>query len=323
MAGVSTATVSRVINGSPLVVPGTREKVYAAMQALKYHPSHAARTLARQRTDTLGVVFPDIDTGFFVKVLKGLDQEASRRGFQVLTSFAHSPKEEEELVERFLLGGRVDGLILLNLNPKPRSLGAIGESTMPVVIIGAGADDVSANVVSQDNVGGAEAAMGHLLAHGYRRIWIVRGPKDSNDSRERLEGCRRAYAAAGLKFDAEVLDGKFRREGGEQIAENWLASSGKAPEAVFALNDTMALGVMKVLQSHGYKVPGDVAVVGYDDTETAEFAGLTSVHAPMDEMGKAAADLLIDAITRKQEGLVHQVFPTHLVVRTSCGVEHR
>ncbi|NKB25880.1 MAG: substrate-binding domain-containing protein [Kiritimatiellae bacterium] len=285
--GVSTATVSRVINDSSLVTGPTRERVMDAIRELKYRPSHAARALARQRSDMLGVIFPQIHSGFFSQVLRGIDEVAAKDGFHLMTAFSHNVVDEKKLITHFVHERRVDALILLNILLPDRFVKSMVEVGMPLVLIDRPVKGENLFSVSIDNLGGVEQGMEHLLEHGYRHIAILCGPKGTYDADQRLKGCKKTLSKAGVTLPQEMFwAGGFTEESGQVAMSKWLDAGHTLPEAIFALNDAMALGAMHVLREAGYRVPDQVAFMGFDDNETARHVGLTSIQVPIQELGQ-------------------------------------
>src|ERR1051325_1847563 len=269
-AGVSTATVSRVVNESPLVTEETRSRVLEAMKSLGYRPSHAARTLARQRTDLIGVVFPEIAGGFFTEVLRGIDDVAAEHHFHLMTAFSHGLADEEQFVTRLLQERRVDALILMNLLLSDEFIKEVAKRGIPVSLIDRPVIGAGLFAVSMDNQTGAEAATNHLLEHGYRKFAILTGPTDNYDAEHRFEGCKRALEKADIRADEiDVWQGAFTESSGRAAIERWLSAGKPLPEAIFATNDAMALGAHEFLRQRGIRVPEDVALVGFDDADSA------------------------------------------------------
>jgi LacI family transcriptional regulator len=318
-AGVSTATVSRVSNQSPLVTEQTRARVLEAMRSLGYRPSHAARTLARQRTELLGVVFPEIASGFFTEVLSGIDQVAARHNFHLMTAFSHGLEDEEQFVTRLLLERRVDALILMNLLLSDDFIKRAAQYGTPIALIDRPVDGSDLFAVSMDNEGGAQIAMNHLLGHGYRKLAIITGPTENYDAQQRLEGCKKAVQRAGLApADFQTWPGGFNEASGRAAVHEWLANDRSLPQAIFAANDAMAFGALSALREKGIRVPHDIALIGFDDSEAARHLQLTSVRVPMREMGGVAAEVAIQQISSRQPQ-ARRMLPTSLVVRRSCG----
>jgi LacI family transcriptional regulator len=318
-AGVSTATVSRVINDSPLVTQETRTRVLKAMRSLGYRPSHAARMFARQRTELLGVVFPYISSGFFSEVLNGINKVALAHHYHLMTAFSQDRADEERLVARLLDERRVDALILMNLRLADDFIKDAAGRQIPIVLAHRPVEGSDLFSVRIDNEGGAEKAMSHLLGHGHRRLAIIAGPESNYDAQHRWEGCKRALDAAGVSItDVEVWQGDFTEESGRAHMRDRLGRGRPLPEAIFATNDAMALGALGVLRQHGLRVPQDVALVGFDDMESAKHVELTSVRVPMREMGRIAATAAIEQISSRQ-AQPSRVVETELIPRRSCG----
>lgn len=318
-AGVSSATVSRVINSSPLVQEVTRKKVLKAIRDLGYRPSHAARMLARQRTDTLGIIFPDIAGGFYAEVLSGIDNVAAEHRFHILTAFAHGWKDSQVLMTRFAEERRVDAVVFMNLSPKTDGfLRGIAKSGLPLVLIDRPVSGL--HTVAIDNVNGAESAVLHLARLGHKRLAFIKGPDDNNDAEERLVGALRGAKKAGLELPAWMIwPGDFSEEGGAAAINNHLKSGAPMPDAIVACNDAMAVGVLAALQERGLRVPDDVALVGFDDIVSARHLGLTSVRIPMRELGRTAGAVAVQLATDVKPASELIVMPTELVVRRSCG----
>ena len=322
--GFSTATVSRVINNSPLVTKRTRTRVLKAIKALGYHPSRAARTLSRKRSDMLAVIFPEIASGFYTEVLRGIDEIAAEHNFHLTTAFAHGQRDEHTLALQSLNEQWVAGLLILNLFEVSLPAEAVklaAEQRVPVVSIDRPVRGPHVISISMDNIAGAAAMMNHLLAHGSRDIGIIRGPRGNYDADQRWLGCQQAAARAGVMLTEErIQQGTFVEGSGRLAMERWLDTGRPLPKAIFACNDAMAIGALEVLGERGVKVPEDVTVVGFDDVDSARHLALTTVRVPMRAMGRAAAEAAIKRILGGETQQQH-VLATQLVVRRSCGCD--
>ena len=324
-AGVSIATVSRVINEMGPVAAETRQRILAAIDQLRYVPHGAARSLITNQTDTIGVLLPDLYGEFFSEVIRGIDLAARRSGFHVLISGFHSDRAEIEAVLR-ALRGRVDGLIVLSPDVDAQGLRRNLPDTLPVVLlntrINGRVDGTAFDAINVDNHGGAFAMVRHLVGLGHRRIALLCGPAENADARERLRGYRAALLAAGIKPSPELeIPGDFSEESGHRAGQRLLAVEPR-PEAVFAANDSMAIGCLFALREAGVAVPGDVALAGFDDIPIARYVTppLSSVHVPIAELGERAMERLLHAVERKNAHERRQeTVPTTLVVRGSCG----
>ena len=324
-AGVSIATVSRVINDKGPVAVETRQRILTAIEQLRYVPHGAARSLITNQTDTIGVLLPDLYGEFFSEVIRGIDLAARRSGHHVLISGFHSDRAEIEAVLR-ALRGRVDGLIVLSPDVDAQGLRRNLPETLPVVLlntrINGRADGAAFDAINVDNHGGAFAMVRHLAALGHRRIALIRGPAENADALERLRGYRAALRTEGITLSPELeIPGDFSEESGYRAGERLLALEPR-PEAVFAANDSMAIGCLFALREAGVEVPRDVALAGFDDIPIARYVTpqLSSVHVPIAELGTRAMERLLHAVEHRNEHERRQeTVPTTLVVRGSCG----
>lgn len=320
-AGVSIATVSRVINDKGPVALETRQRILAAIEQLRYVPHGAARSLITNQTDTIGVLLPDLYGEFFSEVIRGIDLAARRSGYHVLISGFHSDRAEIEAVLR-ALRGRVDGLIVLSPDVDAQGLRRNLPDTLPVVLLNTRVMGAAFDAINVDNYGGAFAMVRHLASPGRRRIALICGPRENADARERLRGYRDALRAEGVEPSPGLeVPGDFSEESGYRAGRLLLALELR-PEAVFAANDSMAIGCLFALREAGVEVPGDVALAGFDDIPIARYVTppLSSVHVPIAELGERAMERLLHAVERKNAHERRQeTVPTTLVVRGSCG----
>jgi LacI family transcriptional regulator len=314
MAGVSTATVSRVINGSDLVGAATRKLVEAAICKLDYIPSHAARALARNRSDTLAVVFPRVESGYYAEILAGLYQEAAVGGFSLMTAFAHG---EDPMLMRNLCDGRCDALIVLNLALPDGISQQLTGGNVPVVVINQELADSTVAMVGLDNAAGVRAMMEHLVGvRGFQDIAVIRGPEHNLDTQARLAEIAASGGRLGIAC-SEPWPGDFTEAGGHASMAAHLDAGRPLPEVVFALNDTMAYGVYLCLRERGLNVPRDLAVVGFDDLPASRVIGLTTVNASVREQGREACRVAI-GLARGEIKPAKRLMKPSLVVRESC-----
>ena len=320
-AGVSVATVSRVFNEKGPVRGETRERILEVAARLGYSPNAAARSLSTRKTGTIGVLLPDLYGEFFSEVIRGLDLAARRSGYHILVSSSHSDRSEVEAVLR-TLRGRVDGLIVMSPEADARTLQANFPGTLPVVFLNARADGSAFDSINLDNYGGASAMVRHLAGLGHRRIAHVKGAPGNNDALERLIGYRDAMRSLFAEPTEDLeLEGDFSEESGDRAGREILGLSPR-PDAVFAANDAMAIGLLHAFQKAGVKVPEEIAVAGFDDIPIARFLTppLTTVGVAIADLGACAIERLLEVMQRGEarEGQ-HEVLPTTLVVRGSCG----
>ncbi len=324
-AGVSRATVSRVVNGSTRVSPDIRRVVEAAITELGYVPNRAARSLVTGRTGSIAVVITEptgrlFNDPFFPRLLRGISGALSARDLQLVLLMPASPSDEHRTGD-YLAAGHVDGVLLVSLHgddPLPNRIASAG---IPMVVGGRPLKTAQASLVDVDNRGGARSAVEHLLLHGRRVIATIAGPVDMAPGIDRLAGYRDALEAAGMKRD-ESLEafGDFTQDAGIATMKRLLAARPDI-DAVFAASDLMAAGAITVLDAAGRRVPEDVAVVGYDDSAIAVTLRppLTSVRQPIEEMGHEMARLLIDIVEGGDPVPRRVILATNLVPRASSA----
>lgn len=293
-ANVSVATVSRTINGQQHVAEAVRQRVMQAAQALHYVPHHAARSLSSRRTHTIGVVLPDLYGEFFSELIRGIDQGARQHGYHLLVSSHHGRIDEQRsALQR--LPGRVDGVLMMAPCSDESGLFDGLPAHLPAVLLNSGPHSAHYPALGVDNYGGARAMTRHLIDAGHRRIAFIGGPQDSFDAHERLRGYRDEMAHAGLPpWD---LPGLFDEASGYRAGQS--LASGERPDAVFAANDTMALGCLFALNHAGLQVPDDIALAGFDDVPLARYVhpALTTMHVDIAGLGARALQLLIDQLS--------------------------
>lgn len=320
-AGVSVATVSRVMNKSGPVSPEASERIHEAAAALHYVPHGGARSLITSKTSTIGVLLPDLYGGFFSEMIRGIDQTAQQHGYHLLLSGSHNRKMEMEAAMR-AMRGRTDGLIAMSPHFDAATLVENLPPSLPVILLSCEAKDDEYQVIAIDNTGGAEAMVRHLLDLGHRRIAMVMGEKGHFDTGERVQGYRNALLDAGIDLDPQYeAQGDFSEASGHRAVQE-LLSLPEPPTAIFCANDSMAIGGLCAVHDAGLRVPDDITVVGFDDIPLAHYLSppLSSVHVPVFEMGARAVSRLIAAL--KGEPVSerrHERLPTHLVVRSSCS----
>jgi DNA-binding LacI/PurR family transcriptional regulator len=274
-AGVSRATVSRVVNGSPRVSPTVRALVQRAIAELGYVPNRAARSLVTRRADSIALVMSEpedrvFSEPFFARIVRGVSGALAETDTQLVLVVAHDPAEEARL-ERYVTGGHVDGVLLASLHgddPLPRKLENAG---IPVVLVGRPTTATRASYVDADNRGGATAAVQHLLARGRRRIATVSGPLDMAAGRDRLDGYLDALRGRRRGCRRRPRPGRGGRlpRGERRVGHAGAARAPPDLDAVFAASDLMAAGALEALRAAGRRVPDDVAVVGFDDSALA------------------------------------------------------
>jgi LacI family transcriptional regulator len=320
-AGVSVATVSRVFNDSGPVNDETRRRIREVATRLRYTPDGAARSLIMRRTNTLGVLLPDLYGEFFSEVIRGIDLTAQRSGYHLLVSSSHDHETEIEAAVR-AMRGRVDGLIVMSPYLDAQTLALTLPDSSPVVLLNCAVDGTTFDSLSIDNYGGAYAMVEHLIAQGHERIAFIEGAERNFDATERLRGYRASLTDSGVERRAEwEVRGDFTESGGFRAAAA-IARLTPRPTAIFAANDSMAIGALSALREAGIGVPQEMAVTGFDDIPIARYMSppLTSVHVAIGELGERAVRTLLQAIDEKSQHVKQRaVLPTMLVVRESCA----
>jgi len=291
-AQVSVATVSRALNGHDNVAEEVRKLVLETARRLRYQPHAAARSLSSRSTQTIGVVLPDLYGEFFSELIRGIDGVAREHRRHLLVSSYHGAQDAQGAALR-AMRGRVDGLLVLS--PYADQPGFLTDNLpdgLPVVLINTHLPHGDYPVLNIDNHGGAVAMMRHLVASGRRRIAFIAGPACNFDAAERLRGYRDALAELLPGVAEQVLPGRFDEASGMEAGTELLAA-GSRPDAVFAANDTMALGCLFAFNQAGVRVPQDIALAGFDDVPVARF-----VHPPLTTMRISIAELGANALRR-------------------------
>jgi LacI family transcriptional regulator len=318
-ASVSVATVSRALNGHENVAEGVRKHVTEIANRLRYQPHAAARSLSSRRTQTIGVVLPDLYGEFFSELIRGIDAVARARRQHLLVSSYHGHPEEQGEALR-AMRGRVDGLLVLSpYADRPGFLTDNLPMALPAVLINTHLPDATYPVLSIDNFGGASAMVKHLAEAGHKRIAFICGPEDNFDASERLRGYRTALAQHLPDAQPIELPGDFDESSGYEAGKRILASKQRA-DAVFAANDMMALGCLYAFNEAGIKVPADIALAGFDDIPLARFVHptLTTMRVSIAELGGLALTRLLQSIeSDESQPSTLQTLVPELIVRES------
>ncbi|MEO7277770.1 MAG: LacI family DNA-binding transcriptional regulator [Sphingomicrobium sp.] len=310
-AQVSVASVSRALNGLA-VSEATKARVNHAALELGYVPHAGARSLSLARTNAIGVVLPDLHGEFFSEIVRGMDREASRRGYLLLLSNLHGGSDQAAQALR-AMRGRVDGLIVMAPHLTSEGLSAALPKGLPSVLINTRDPSGGLSAIHLDNAAGAQAVVEHLASIGCRRIVHIAGPAENIDARQRSDASRQAARRLGVEWT--VVNGDFEELSGE-LAIATLLASGDSFDAVFAANDNMAIGAIQALRAAGRRVPEEVAVAGFDDIPLAGHLGLTTVRVRIAELGERALAALIAAM---EQGLAvrDELHAPELIVRST------
>jgi LacI family transcriptional regulator len=321
-AGVSVATVSRVLNRLDVVSEDTRRRVSDAANKLGYIPHGGARSLSTRRTECVAAVLPDLHGEFFSELIRGIDRVARLKGQHLLLTPSHD--DAGELADALRsMQGRADGVLLMSPHLDAEVLRRNLPASMPAVLMNTPRQGTPYSSFTVDSHGGASAMVRHLWARGHRHIAMISGPEGNFDADERLRGYAETLARLAPRTQPQVLRGDFTEESGHRAGLE-IAAMRARPDAIFAANDTMAIGCLSGLAEAGLAVPDDIALAGFDDIPVARYVNppLTTVRVRIAELGESAFDRLMRAIERRGEDKPSkQILRTELVVRRSCGLQ--
>ncbi|MFF2407612.1 LacI family DNA-binding transcriptional regulator [Streptomyces sp. NPDC058092] len=320
-AGVSVATVSRVLNSHPSVSPDARARVLAAVDVLGYRPNAVARSLRTDQTRTLGLVISDVLNPYFTELARFVEEEARALGYSVIIGNADERPDLQEHHVRTLLDRRIDGLLVSPADgSSPLMPGAAGSGT-PMVFVDRWIQGVDVPVVRADGRDAIRDLVAHLHRLGHRRLAIIAGPAATTTGNERVEAFREALREHGLALpDAYIGQGDFQADSGRRVTERFLALP-EPPEIVFAADNLMALGALDAIRARGLRVPRDIGLAAFDDIPWFLHTDppITAIAQPTGELGRAAVRALVDIVEGRSPQSV--TLPARLVVRSSCG-EH-
>jgi LacI family transcriptional regulator len=318
---VSVFTVSAVINKKSHVGEKLRSRVEAAIRKLNYRPNLVARSLAKQRTHTFGMIVPDIANPFFPMVVRGAEDAARKHGYNLLLCNSDDRLEKEEEQIELLLSKRVDGILLTkaagDFSPALRQM--ISEISIPFVLIMRTYPKLTKDAVISDDYQGAYCAVSHLVRSGCRRIGLISGPLKVSNAVARWKGFRDALKANGLTFEEKlVIEGDYRVESGFRAGHSLLSHH---PDGIYVANHLMTIGLLKAAEEMGLKCPDDFGVVSFDDYPwlSVLHPKLTTVELPKHQLGNDAAELLIERISGNNGKAAVRKLQTELRIRESCG----
>lgn len=320
---LSPSTVSRALRNHPDISPGTKKRVVSLADKLDYHPDSIAQSLQTKKTKTIGVIVPEIKQPFFASVINGIEELAYAAGYTIIVCQSNEAADREVVVTRSLGSHRVAGL-LVSLSRNTRNLDhfkVLQRRGVPVVFFDRVSNDIEASKVVVDDYKGAFDVVAHLIKSGYKRIAHLAGPKNLSISRFRLKGYKDALRQGNLPYnDSMVVHGGLDDTDGI-VGVQKLLNLATMPDAIFAVNDPVATGAFVMIKEHGMKIPQDVALAGFSNTHMTSLLDppLTTVEQPSYEIGKSAAQLLVEQINGNHEQFVPKfiVLKTQLVVRGS------
>lgn len=319
--GVSTTTVSRALNNKDAISPATSKRILELAKKMGYTPNAVARGLKASTSKTIGVVITDISDPFFAPIVRGIEKVARQEGYHLILSDTDEDYQTEKEALETLIERRVDGLLIVPVQTSFQDIVELKKKGLLFVLIGRHFDFelLETDCVCTDDVEGAALAVTHLLERGHRRILFINGPTYVSSAKERLAGYKRALFEAGVKLDESLIrEGGIKMDDGYRIMKKELEKPRRFT-AVFAYSDFVAMGTMKALKEANLKVPQDVALMGYDDIDTASFleVPLTTTRMPKYELGMEGFKLLKKRIVGEVGSPQKVILPTKLVVRKS------
>ncbi len=322
LAGVSVATVSRVVNERPDVADATRSEVLQVMRRYGFTANRSARGLAAGRTGLIAVTVPALGESYITAILTGIADALAVQDQRVVICPTNHPHDREASLLRHLMDGTTDGAILVLPEGPSAELERLREQGYPIVVADPRTTlEDGIPTVSTAHAEGARAAVEHLLGLGHRRIALLTGIPGWMATEERLLGYRATLAAAGLEPDAAIIaGGDYSLECGYEVAATWFDSD-RPPTAILASNDELAVGAMRAVFEHGLRIPDDVSIVGFDDTALARsvLPSLTTVRQPLEEIGRTAVSLLGRLLVGQPTEALRVELSPRLVVRESTG----
>ena len=322
IANVSAMTVSRAINNRHSVRGATRKKILKIANRLGYMPNRIARSLVSKKSDLISLIVADISNQFFAEISRGIEDRARENGYHVIFSSTDDDPKNLESSVRMMREMGVDGFIIAAVSLEEPIVDELLDQDIPVVLINRRIKKSNVNYVVVDNYKGAYLAVEHLINIGYKKIGIISGRSSVSTGKERLQGYRKGLLDHGLKFQKEYSSqGPFTKEHGKKAARKMLTLKNR-PEAIFAASDNIALGVMNAAGELGLKIPEDLAIVGFDDTNFSSNSKirLTTVSQRKYEMGERGVQILIDLIENQESDYINKVvLEPRLIIRESCG----
>ncbi|MCU0609325.1 MAG: LacI family transcriptional regulator [Chitinispirillaceae bacterium] len=320
-AGVTSATVSMVINNKPNISGSTRKKVLAIAKELNYYPNVIARGLATRRSNAIGVIVPNLASSFVVRVLQGIKSTNRDLNYTVLLFDTIGQKENEsQLFQRLAREGRVDGVIMISSLVTDEDIRIFAQESVPCIVVARKCDTIDSVYVNNEQ--GAKDATDYLTGKGHKNIACVISGKTGAVMDDRLSGYKLSLAAHGLSFKQELVfmvDDDLMGDGAG-VYEKIMAVKPAVTAVFVPAGDMVAIGILKEAKRHGVSVPGDLAIVGYDDLPAAEVIepSLTTVRQPKLEMGDYAINMIVDKIEGRESGLKLKELPTKFIIRESA-----
>lgn len=316
---VSLTTVSRALNNSKEISAKTREYILGVCAKRGYRPNSAARSLILKKTNMIGLIIPDITNQYYAYISKGVSAFLEKLGYGLILCNSDRNKANEEMYTHFLSERRVDGIILIPIKPKADQYKFLIDHEIPFVLIDNYVNDLDVSFITNDNYTGARKIVAHMIKQGYRRIGVILGDEKSSASNSRLKGYTDVLHEHGIDIEPKLLihsDARF--EDGFTLAPKLIEQN---IDAVFAINDVVALGIFKYCYLKGIRIPEDIGVAGYDDIEQGAMLPipLTTVHQRKHTLGAKAAEILLNEIKNPDSAKQKVILQPELVIRKSCG----
>lgn len=320
-ANVSPATVSRVFTGSANVSPENREAVLQAARELNFKPNHLARSLKLKKTETFGLLIPDISNPYYAQLARSAETAARQHGYSLLLADSNEDLEREESYLQGLVDRGVDGVILATVGGSTLHVEEAKEE-IPIVTVGRRTEITGVDSVLVDNDQVGYLAADHLIELGHRSFAVIGGKMDVSSTRLRLQGFKRRLEEGGFCLSERwTQTGSFSMEAGMRMAESMFKGQEEMPTGLFCFNDQLAIGAIKTLRSLGFRVPEDISVVGCDNTYLAAVFSpeLSTINIPVDQMGVLAVELLLERLEKNRRRSKRVELPATLVPRSSTS----
>ncbi|HEA19010.1 MAG: LacI family DNA-binding transcriptional regulator [Pseudoalteromonas prydzensis] len=319
LAGVSLSTVSRVLNNNDYVSKKTKKKVMEAMQQLGYQPSSIARSLASSRTSSVGILVSELDGPFFGQMMSAIEEQLRAAGKHVIITPGHSDESKEKSGFEFLISRNCDAIIAHVEAVSNEYLIELSKGKTPIYLMSRYVEEIKDNCISLDNVMGGYLATKTMITRGHKNIAYIAGPQFKIDASDRLKGHKQALSEFAIEFNENLFYiGDFKETGGNDGLKYFIEN--KVPfTALVCANDEMASGAMKYAREHGFNLPSDLAIMGYDNVIFTNYLypTLTTINNPVPEMGKMAANLVLKDIYKHSGITINHIFQPNLILRDS------
>ncbi len=324
LAGVSTATVSHVINGTRFVSDELQKKVNDAMSALDYQPNMMARALKMGFQKTIGVIVPDCTNPFFAEISRAIDRYCFSKGYNIILCNTDNNLDQQSSYTNMLISKHIDGVIFISSDNSEEDVEKFQKHSIPIVIADRIGKYHNVDSIIVDNEKGGYEATKYLINRGFTKIGCISGPSFISSSSQRVLGYKRALKESNIELIDEYISvGDFHFAGGITAANAFLNLKNRV-EAVFATNDMMALGFIDTLRNQGVSVPQDVSVIGYDNIQLAQFMSpkLTTVAQPLEELAQTATNLLLKKIKKQSNSKKIIKLNPVIIERESCAIKN-